>query len=117
MIPYEDMVVYFTVPQTREAMESWLPGITDDTRYVHFEVTNRENDLLQQLYNMFNRKFNIIIDNCEDEKLSLEDLPEALSMINTFNSSESKELELVLDKLRSAIMLAMRYETCLYFDF
>lgn len=117
MIPYEDMVVYFTVPQTREAMESWLPGITDDTRYVHFEVKNRENDLLQQLYNMFNRKFNIIIDNCEDEKLFLGDLPEALSMVETFNNSENDDLRRALDKLRSAIKLAMRYETCLYFDF
>lgn len=49
MIPYEDMVVYFTVPRTREAMEAWLPGIKDDTRYEHFEVTNGENVLLQKL--------------------------------------------------------------------
>ena len=49
MIPYEDMVVYFTVPQTHEAMEAWLPGIKDDTRYEQFEITNGENGLLQKL--------------------------------------------------------------------
>ena len=117
MIPYEDMVVYFTVPRTREAMEAWLPGIKDDTRYEHFEVTNGENHWLQQLYNMFNNKFDIIIDNCEDEKLPLKDLPEALSMVETFNNLENDDLRRALDKLRSAIKLAVRYETCLYFDF
>ncbi len=117
MIPYEDMVVYFTVPRTREAMDAWVPGITDYARYEHFEVTNGANNLLQQLYNMFNKEFNIIIDNCEDEKLSFMDLPKALSMVETFNNSDSTELSIVLDKLRSAIKLAMFYGTCLYFDF
>ena len=114
----DEFVVYYTVPKSKEAMETWLPGITDYEKYEHFEVNECANDSLWSFYNLLNKQFDIIIDNCEDEILNLQYLPKALEMAKQFAFQHLDDIQKdVLSKLISAINCAMKFGTCVYFDF
>ena len=113
-----EFIVYFTVPKCKEAMESWLPGITDYEKYDHFEIKECDNDTLWEFYDQLNKQFNIIIDNCEDETLSFPYLAKASEMAEQFSLQSLNDIQKeVLSKLISAINSGIKYGTCVYFDF
>ena len=99
-------------------MDAWLPGMADSENYEQYEINERLNNTLWKLYDKFNQHFNIIIDNCEDECLPYNCLLEALTIVNEYiNDLCDNETKLVLKKLQMAINSAIKYRTCLFFDF
>ena len=118
MSEIDNYVVSYTVPRTKEAMDTWLPGVMDYDKYDYYEVKEELNNTLWKLYDVFNKRFGIIIDNCEDEVLLQKNLAEALALVEEFSSGDlNDDQKEVLGKLHSAIVLAMKYGTCLFFDF
>ena len=51
----------------------------------------RYNDYLFHLYLDFNKEFNIIIDDCEDERIKKEDVPKALEMAIAFKDNATDD--------------------------
>lgn len=70
-----------------------------------FSFPYKYNNYLLHLYFDFNKEFNIIIDDCENERMKREDVPKALEMTIAFkenaNDNETKEAALKLIEILS----------------
>jgi len=76
------------------------------------------NELLFHLYLEFNKTFNIIIDDCEDERMKKENVPKALEMAIRFkeNATDGKTKE-ATEKLIEILTFAKEHNSMVEFWF
>ena len=87
-----------------DELNSNTPGLKN---VKYYSLTKEESDSLQELYNVFNERFNILIDDYEEEILENKHLPEALVIaenlkLNSEFEMQVKALDFVIDIIKSA---------------
>lgn len=112
---------YFHVPMNEEGAKEmeYMDYIdTPSPNIKEFYFPYVWNDLLFHLYLEFNKAFNIIIDDCENECIKKEDVPKALEMAIDFKekSSDEKTKE-AADKIIEILTFAKEHNSMVEFWF
>lgn len=117
----DEMFSAFHVPinEAGEKEMEYLDYIDNPSPNIkEFFLINKQNDLLSRLYTNFNNEFNIIIDDCENERMKKEDVPKALEMAISFknNASDDKTKE-ATSKLIEILTFAKEHNSLVEFWF
>lgn len=117
-------VYYMNVPLNKTGIEEFEGYDEEMPNVKTFELTQEEYDVLRQpkgLFHVFDEKFGIIIDVCEEERIDNEKLNEALQSANKMlNKQKSdiadKAIKKVIDSLECAIKAGTFWEIDIYLE-
>lgn len=88
----DDRLVFFKVPKNRTGRkEIWYLVAKSDNIFSR-QMRRGDNDKLFPLYDKFNGKFDIIIDQYEDERLPAKCVDKALEMTRAFAATHTDEV-------------------------
>ena len=83
-----------------------------------FYLPEKQNDLIFRLYLDFDDEFNILIDNCESERMKKEDVPKALEMALAFKEKQTDEAaKEACDKIIEVLTFAKEHNSMVEFWF
>nr|WP_027871452.1 hypothetical protein [[Eubacterium] cellulosolvens] len=115
-------VYYINVPLNIKGMREFEAYEDEMPNVKTFELTQEEYEYLrktQGLFSEFDEKFGTIIDVCEEERISFDDLPEALCIAKE-HLKKSKTgkcaIEKVIESLECAIESRSFWEIDIYLD-
>ena len=114
-----ERLAWFNVP-VNEAGEKEMEYMdyldTPSPNIREFSFPYRYNKFLLHLYFDFNKEFNIIIDDCENERMKKEDVPKALEMAIAFkeNANDDKTKE-AASKLIEILSFAKEHNSLVEF--
>lgn len=107
---------FIRVPKNKKAMEDYDFGILQNDQIVELVLSDEQYVLLDEIkvFEQINDQCDVIIDDYEEEVLSLEKIPIALEVINSISNKTKNE---DLTNLKEMLELALRYKTLVGFDF
>ncbi|MCR5610026.1 MAG: hypothetical protein K6G26_13285 [Lachnospiraceae bacterium] len=107
---------YIRVPKNQKAVKDYDNGIIEDNQVEEILLTQEVFDELYKsgVFSIINDKCDIIIDDYEDEVLTLEKVPVALEVVNDLCSVNTSNN---LKELKRMLELALKYKTIVGFDF
>ena len=107
---------FIRVPKDKQAMEDYDFGIQKSEQMEELVLSDEQYAILEQLklFDQINDQCDIIIDDYEEEVLSLEKIPLALEVVNKMlDETTNKDLK----KIKELLELALKYRTIVGFDF
>ncbi len=117
-------VYYINVPLNEVGIEEFDSYDEEMLNVKSFERTQEEYEVLRQpkgLFSIFDKKFGIIIDVCEEERIEKDNLREALQLANKIfdkhkNDITDKAVKKIIDSLKCAINAGTFWEIDIYLE-
>jgi len=113
--------VAFNVPinEAGEKEMEYLDYIDNPSSNIQaFFLPKKRNDFLFWLYEDFNKVFNLLIDDHEDERMKKEDVPKALEMALAFKAKQTgDEAKESCDKIIEVLTFAKEHNSMVEFWF
>ena len=103
---------YIRVPKDIKAMKDYDYGVQKDEQME--ELILSESQYSVKVFQLINEECDVLIDDYEEEVLSLEKIPLALRIVNKIIQN-SNDINLI--KFKNMLELAIKYRTIVGFDF
>ena len=107
---------YIRVPKDIKAMEDYEYGVQKDEQMEELILSESQYSVFYSLkvFHLINEECDVIIDDYEEEVLSLEKIPLALKIVNKIIQNYD---DINLLKFKNMLELAIKYKTIVGFDF
>jgi len=111
-------IYYIQVPLNSAGLNELEISDDEFANVSSFEFSVGEIEILIGLFRMFNSAFNILIDEYENERLPAEYVSSALKITHDFLAKfDNNEAKIAINRVISALQLAMNLNMPLDFDF
>ena len=107
---------YIRVPKDTKAMKDYDYGVQKDEQMEELILSESQYSVFYTLkvFQLINEECDVLIDDYEEEVLSLEKIPLALKIVNKIIQN-SNDINLI--KFKNILELAIKYRTIVGFDF
>ena len=107
---------YIRVPKDIKAMKDYDYGVQKDEQMEELILSESQYNIFYTLkiFQLINEECGVIIDDYEEEVLSLEKIPLALKIVNKIIQNYN---DINLLKFKNMLELAIKYRTTIGFDF